>query len=116
MTSQGSAHGRFQRGIRSRNLFQVELAIREMGALSLLDALGARKPVRWGRRLDRHSAKRPSENFSDTFTSDSLTTLATAACYPRRQAFRSRRLTGRKSIRPLSLSPNERSKRAGSEA
>src|SRR5947208_4731992 len=39
MTSQGSAHGRFLRAIRARNLFQVELAIRELGTLSLLDAL-----------------------------------------------------------------------------
>lgn len=39
MTSQGSAHGRFQRAIQRRNLFQCELAIREMGSLPLLDAL-----------------------------------------------------------------------------
>ena len=39
MTSQGTAHGRFQRAIQRRNLFQAELAIREMGTLSLLDAL-----------------------------------------------------------------------------
>lgn len=39
MTSQGSAHGRFQRAIQRRNLFQAELAMREMGAASLLDAL-----------------------------------------------------------------------------
>ena len=38
MTSQGSAHGRFQRAIQRRNLFQAELAIRELGTLSLLDA------------------------------------------------------------------------------
>jgi len=39
MTSQGSAHGRFARAIKQRNLFQPELAIREAGTLSLLDAL-----------------------------------------------------------------------------
>jgi hypothetical protein len=39
MTSQGSAHGRFQRAIQRRNLFQAELAMREMGTPSLLDAL-----------------------------------------------------------------------------
>jgi len=39
MTSQGSAHGRFNRAIRARNLFQVELALRELGGVSLLDAL-----------------------------------------------------------------------------
>jgi hypothetical protein len=40
MASQGTAHGRFERAIKRGNLFQAELAIREMGGLSLLDALG----------------------------------------------------------------------------
>lgn len=39
MTSQGSAHGRFQRAIASRNLLNAETAAREMGGLSLADAL-----------------------------------------------------------------------------
>jgi hypothetical protein len=39
MTSQGSARGRFTRAIQRRNLFQAELAMREMGTPSLLDAL-----------------------------------------------------------------------------
>jgi len=39
MTSQGSAHGRFTRAVKARNLFQVELALRELGGVSLLDAL-----------------------------------------------------------------------------
>ncbi|MFL5966089.1 MAG: hypothetical protein ACJ747_06000 [Gaiellaceae bacterium] len=39
MTSQGSAHARFTRAVQRRNLFQAELAIRELGTLSLLDAL-----------------------------------------------------------------------------
>jgi hypothetical protein len=39
MTSQGSAHGRFQRAIASRNLPNAETAAREMGGLSLADAL-----------------------------------------------------------------------------
>jgi hypothetical protein len=39
MTSQGSAHGRFTRAIRQRNLFQAELAARELRSLSLPDAL-----------------------------------------------------------------------------
>jgi len=41
VTPQGSAHGRFGRAIRSRNLFQAELALREIGNPSLLDALEA---------------------------------------------------------------------------
>jgi hypothetical protein len=39
LTSQGSAHGRFQRAIDRRNVDQAELAARELGHLSLLDAL-----------------------------------------------------------------------------
>lgn len=39
MTSQGSAHGRFTRAVKTRNLFMAELALREMGTTSLLDAL-----------------------------------------------------------------------------
>jgi hypothetical protein len=39
MTSQGSAHGRFQRAIAARNLLNAETAAREMGGLSLADAL-----------------------------------------------------------------------------
>lgn len=39
VTSQGSAHGRFTRALQRRDLFQAELAARELGALSLDDAL-----------------------------------------------------------------------------
>jgi hypothetical protein len=39
MTSQGSAHGRFTRAVRNRNLLNAETAAREMGGLSLADAL-----------------------------------------------------------------------------
>jgi hypothetical protein len=39
MTSQGSAHGRFTRAIKTRNLFQAEMALREIASPSLLDAL-----------------------------------------------------------------------------
>jgi hypothetical protein len=39
MTSQGSAHGRFTRAIRNRNLLNAEIAAREIGELSLADAL-----------------------------------------------------------------------------
>jgi hypothetical protein len=52
MTSQGSAHGRFARAIQQGNLLLAELAAREMGGLSLEDALdltlliAAQKPAR----------------------------------------------------------------------
>jgi hypothetical protein len=39
MTSQGSAHGRFARAIRNRNLLNAEIAAREIGELALGDAL-----------------------------------------------------------------------------
>lgn len=39
MTSQGSAHGRFQRALERRNVDQAEMAARELGRLSLMDAL-----------------------------------------------------------------------------
>lgn len=39
MTSQGNAHGRYANAIRSRNLFQAEIALREMGNPSLLVSL-----------------------------------------------------------------------------
>ena len=39
MTSQGTAHGRFQRAIQRGHLLAAETAAREMGSLSLSDAL-----------------------------------------------------------------------------
>ena len=39
MTSQGTAHGRFQRAIHARHVQNAEMAAREMGGLSLTDAL-----------------------------------------------------------------------------
>jgi hypothetical protein len=39
MTSQGTAHGRFQRAIHRRHLQAAEMAARVMGGLSLSDAL-----------------------------------------------------------------------------
>jgi hypothetical protein len=39
MMSQGTPHGRFQRAIHRRNVQSAEMAAREMGGLSLADAL-----------------------------------------------------------------------------
>jgi hypothetical protein len=39
MTSQGTAHGRFQRAIERGNLLAADTAARELGGLSLRDAL-----------------------------------------------------------------------------
>ena len=65
MTSEGSAHGRFARAIKQRNLFQAEVAARELRGLSLADALelvvliAAQRPdrleraaIRWHGRLE----------------------------------------------------------------
>ena len=69
MTSQGSAHGRFTRAINTRNLLGAEMAMREMGAVNLLEALDylvllvelrpERAPaaaIRWHGRLELESA------------------------------------------------------------
>jgi len=39
MTSQGTAHARFERAIHRRHLLAAEMAAKEMGGLSLLDTL-----------------------------------------------------------------------------
>jgi hypothetical protein len=39
MTSQGTARGRFQRAIHARHVQNAEMAAREMGSVSLADAL-----------------------------------------------------------------------------
>jgi hypothetical protein len=69
LTSQGSAHARFQRALATRNLFQAELALREMRTPSLLIVLDYlevladvrpdkfdRAAVRWHGRLELESA------------------------------------------------------------
>ena len=69
MTSHGSALGRFTGAIERRNLFQAELAFREMGtpsllvALDYLELLAEVKPeklepaaVRWHGRLEVEAA------------------------------------------------------------
>jgi len=65
MTSQGTPHGRFTRAIKTRNLWAAEMALRELGTVSLDDALGyldlladvkpekvERAAVRWHGRLE----------------------------------------------------------------
>jgi hypothetical protein len=69
MTSQGSAHGRFTRAIQQRSLWAAETAMRELGPVSLLDALDYlallaqvrpdrfdRAAVRWHGRLETECA------------------------------------------------------------
>jgi hypothetical protein len=65
VTSQGTAHGRFTRAIQQRNLWAAETSLRELGSVSLKDALGyldllaeqkpeklERAAVRWHGRLE----------------------------------------------------------------
>jgi hypothetical protein len=55
MTSQGTAHGRFERAFHRGHIDAAEMAAREMGGLSLLDALALcellakRDPARYER-------------------------------------------------------------------
>jgi hypothetical protein len=69
MTSQGTAHGRFTRALAQRNLRGAEIAAKEMGGLSLIDALDylavlagvqpQRAPaaaIRWHGRLELEAA------------------------------------------------------------
>jgi hypothetical protein len=63
MTSQGTPHGRFKRAIRNRNLLNAEIAAREIGELSLPDALALclllaeADPPRFDRAIARWHAR-----------------------------------------------------------
>jgi hypothetical protein len=63
MTSQGSAYGRFARAVKNRNLLNAEIAAREMGELSLADALAFCllladvDPLRFDRAIARSHAR-----------------------------------------------------------
>jgi len=71
MTSQGTAHGRYQRAIQRGNVLQADMAARELGTLSLSEALSLcllyeavgdprfeRAFQRWRRRVVREKALR----------------------------------------------------------
>ncbi|HEX6700883.1 MAG TPA: hypothetical protein VF101_09150 [Gaiellaceae bacterium] len=64
MTSQGTAHGRFQRAIERRHLLHAEMAARELGHLALDDALTLTLLIAEGEpaRLER-AARRWLERF-----------------------------------------------------
>jgi hypothetical protein len=63
MTSPGSAHGRFTRAVRNRNLLNAEIAAREIAELSLPDALAFcllladADPLRFDRAIARWHAR-----------------------------------------------------------
>ena len=103
MTSQGTAHGRFTRALQQRNVWAAETSLRELGSVSLEDALGyldllaelkpaklERAAVRWHGRLETEA----------TFLSLAESQLALAAlaslCAGEREAVAIlRRLLGR---------------------
>jgi hypothetical protein len=67
MTSQCSAYGRFQRALERSNLFEAEMAARELPTLSLTDALeycdllGREAPERYERAALRWHARWATE-------------------------------------------------------
>jgi hypothetical protein len=74
MSSQGTAHGRFQRAIHRRHVQAAEMAAREMGGLSLGDALSLcelladvdparyeRAALRWLQRFIDERLRPPAE-------------------------------------------------------
>jgi hypothetical protein len=85
MTSQGTAHGRFTRAIKTRNLFNAELAARELGGLALDDALdlvvliAETKPERLDRAAVRWHGRLAVESQLLTLAESQLALAALAA-------------------------------------
>ena len=76
MTSQGSAHGRFQRAIHRRQLSAAEMAAREMEGLSLSDALSLTLLIR---EADRRRYERAAVRWLERFIQERSPTLADIA-------------------------------------
>ena len=83
MTSQGSAHGRFQRALERRNLFQAELALRELRgtptlatALDYLELLASQRPDRFDRAAIRWHARLELEAHALTLAESQLALAA----------------------------------------
>jgi hypothetical protein len=100
MTSQGTAYGRFARALRRGDVFQAELAARELGRLTLADALSlcellaARDPQRFER-----AARRWLQRFIEE-RSPSLPEVALAAA-ALNELRHGRRSVGMDALRPL---------------
>jgi hypothetical protein len=112
MTSQGSAHGRFTRAIQQRNLWAAESSLRELGSVSLedalayLDLLAEQKPEKVERAAVRWHG-RPSTEATFLSLAESQLALAALAslCAGERQAVQMLRQLLRR-IPPLSLPSN----------
>ena len=76
MTSQGTAHGRFQRAIHRRHVQAAEMAAREMGGLSLADALDLTLLIR---EADRRRYERAAVRWLERFIQERGATLADIA-------------------------------------
>jgi hypothetical protein len=76
MTSQGSAHRRFQRAIHSRHTQNAEMAAREMGGLSLADALSLCELLA---NVDPAHYERAALRWLQRFIDERLPPLAEAA-------------------------------------
>src|SRR5262245_30058974 len=85
MTSQGTPHGRFQRALQRGQLFHAELAARELGKLTLPDALAlatliARDdPVRYSRAAVRWHGRFALESKALELPESQLALAALAA-------------------------------------
>jgi hypothetical protein len=85
MTSQGTAHGRFQRAIQRGQLFHAELAARELGRLTLADALdllvliAKDDPRRFGRAAARWHGRFALESKGLELVESQLTLAALAS-------------------------------------
>ncbi len=90
MTSQGTASGRFQRALARRSVFQAEMAAREMGQVSLQNALELvllyaedepakfdRAATRW---LERLTSERALTPVAAAFAAASLAAAVDPLC------------------------------------
>jgi hypothetical protein len=82
MTSQGTAHGRFQRAIRDRDLRRATMAAHELGHVSLADALALTllaaelEDERWPRVAARWLARLVIESPAITINEAALAAAA----------------------------------------
>lgn len=82
MTSQGSAHGRLTRAIQTRNLWAAETAMRELGDISLVDALdylallAQARPDRFDRAAIRRHGRLETETRALTISESHLALAA----------------------------------------
>jgi hypothetical protein len=72
MTSQGTAHGRFQRAIQRRHLNAAEMAARELGGLNLAEALDLTLLMR---DTDRWRYERAAVRWLERFIEERRPTL-----------------------------------------